>query len=81
LIRGRNFLLGQIGLSAVLLLAWRLGDLPALALLAFVPTMFRGVAWFLRKSEPLAVRRLGWSELMNALTFGVLLATGFHFSL
>jgi hypothetical protein len=79
LLRGRRFLLGQGGLVVVLLLAWRFGELPGLALLAFVPTLFRGVAWFLKKSEPLVVRRLGWSELANALAFGVLLVASFHF--
>lgn len=75
--RGRAFLAGQFGLAAVLILAARLGLLPWLALLAFLPVFIRGIAWFLRPARPLAVRRLGWSELAQSLAFGALLITAF----
>ena len=76
--RGRAFLAGQLCLAAVLIAAARSGLLPWLALLAFAPVLFRGIAWFLRSAQPLAVRRLGWSELAHALAFGVLLVVAFR---
>lgn len=75
--RGRAFMLGQIGLAAVLILAVNLGFLPWLAVLAFVPVFIRGMAWFLLPAQPLAVRRLGWSELALAVVFGALLIAAF----
>jgi hypothetical protein len=77
--RGRAFLAGQIGLAGVLIVAASSGFLPWLAVLAFAPVLFRGIAWFLRSAQPLAVRRLGWSELAHALAFGVLLVAAFRF--
>lgn len=77
--RGRAFLAGQIGLVAALVLSAKLGLLPWPVLLAFAPVLFRGLAWFVRGSQPLAVRRLGWSELAQALAFGALLIAGFAF--
>jgi len=77
--RGRAFLAGQIGLAAVLILSANFGLLPWLALLAFAPVFVRGIAWFLRASQPLAVRRLGWSELAQSVAFGALLVAAFRF--
>jgi YwiC-like protein len=77
--RGRAFLAGQIGLAAVLIVAAGFGFLPWLALLAFAPVLFRGIGWFLRSAQPLAVRRLGWSELAHAVAFGALLVVAFRF--
>jgi hypothetical protein len=71
--RGRAFLAGQVGLAAALPLAAAFRLLPWPALLAFVPIVIRGFAWFVRPARPLAVRRLGWSELAQSLAFGVLL--------
>ena len=76
--RGRAFLAGQTGLAALLVVAASSGFLPWLALLAFVPVLFRGIAWFLRSAQPLAVRRLGWSELAHSLAFGALLVAAFR---
>jgi hypothetical protein len=76
--RGRAFLFGQVGLASALVIAARLELLPWLALLAFVPVFIRGVAWFLRTAQPLAVRRLGWSELAQAVAFGALLVGAFR---
>ena len=76
--RGRAFLAGQLCLAAVLIAAASSGVLPWLALLAFAPVLFRGIAWFLCSAQPLAVRRLGWSELAHALAFGVLLVVAFR---
>ena len=76
---GRAFLAGQAGLAAALVLLAKFGLLPWLALLAFVPILLRGLAWFVRGSQPLAVRRLGWSELAQSLAFGALLIAAFRF--
>jgi hypothetical protein len=77
--RGRAFLAGQIALAVVLIVAASSRILPWLALLAFAPVLLRGIAWFLRSAQPLAVRRLGWSELGHALAFGALLVVAFRF--
>lgn len=77
--RGRAFLAGQIGLMVVLILAAKFALLPWLALLAFLPVLTRGAAWFFRPAQPLAVRRLGWSELAHSLAFGALLIAAFRF--
>ncbi|MBZ5719184.1 MAG: YwiC-like family protein [Acidobacteriia bacterium] len=80
LVRGRGFLVGQAALAAALLVACRFGLLPALALLAFVPVLVRGLLWFFSGPQPLLVRRLGWTELAHAVAFGMLLIFSFGFS-
>jgi hypothetical protein len=77
LLRGIVFFAGQIVMAAALVIAWRLAVLPAIAVLAFVPVLFRGFWWFLPGEKPLAVKRLGWTELAHAVTFGLLLIAGF----
>lgn len=77
--RGRSFLLGEILLIIALVLAWRFRLLPWLAAAAFLPLLFRGTAWFLKKQTALVVRRLGWMELGYAIFFGVCLIAGFRF--
>jgi YwiC-like protein len=77
LVHGRWFLLGQLAVAAALLFMWRTRMLPGLLLLAFIPALVRGLAWFLIPSGPLVVRRLGWTELAHNLTFGILLVLGF----
>ena len=76
--RGRTFFLGQIALAGVLLTACRFGLLPLLALVAFVPVVIRGFVWFFSRPRPLVVRRLGWTELAQALTFALLLIVSFR---
>jgi hypothetical protein len=75
--RGRWFFLGQFAMLAVLLGAWRFHLLPGLVLLAFVPLLTRGWLWFASSPQPLAVKRLGWSELAHGLTFGLLLIAAY----
>jgi hypothetical protein len=48
--------------------------------LAFVPTLYRGFAWFARGPEPLKIHALGWSEMRQAVAFGILLIAGFAFA-
>jgi hypothetical protein len=79
--RGQGFLLHE-ALSLLLLgMAWRAGWLPGLALVAFAPVLFRGLAWFLESPRPLQVHRLGLSELLFALVFGGLFIAGYHIHL
>src|SRR5690348_5132227 len=77
LARGRWFLAGEFAMAAALVAIWRLGVLPGLALLAFAPVLARGSWWFFPGHRPLAVRRLGWTELAHNLAFGALLIVGF----
>jgi hypothetical protein len=74
---GRTFFLGQLAMVAALATAWRFELLPALAILAFVPALVRGFAWFVPGQKPLQVKRLGWTELVHGITFGALLILAF----
>lgn len=75
--RGAAFLAGQVLMSIALFVAWRTHFLPGFAVLAFVPALARGFYWFVSAPQPLAVKRLGWTELAHGVTFGVLLIAGF----
>ncbi len=77
LMMGWSFLVGQILLGGMLAFAYDFGWLPPLTTVAFAPILFRGLAWFARRPQPIVVRRLGWTELAHALVFGVLLTAGF----
>jgi hypothetical protein len=81
LTHGRAFLVTQSVVAGMLFVAWRAGMLPGLVLLAFVPAFIRSIAWFLKPSRPLVVRRLGWAELGHAMTFGILLVIGLYLHL
>src|SRR4029077_2230228 len=70
---GKGFLVAQAILIAVIAAAGSLHLFSWYAALAFLPALVRGFAWFTRRSGPLAVRALGWSELGLAAAFGVLL--------
>lgn len=78
LARGQTFLAGETMTGAFLAFAWRFGWLPGPVLLAFAPALFRGVWWFFQRACPLEIHRLGLSELVHALVFGVLLIVGFY---
>jgi hypothetical protein len=75
--RGRWFFLGQFVMLAALAGGWRFHLLPGLALLAFLPLLIRGWLWFIAGAQPLAVKRLGWSELAHGLTFGLFLIAAY----
>jgi hypothetical protein len=81
LAHGRAFLVTQSAVAGMLFVAWRAGMLPGLVLLAFVPALMRSMAWFVKPSGPLVVRRLGWAELGHAMTFGILLVIGLYLQL
>ena len=70
--RGWAFALGQLLLTAALTFACVTGLFPKFASLAFAPLLFRGWFYFIQKPAPLAVRKLGWSELAQAIAFCVL---------
>ena len=74
---GAAFLAGQVLMVLALGGAWRIHLLSPLAVLAFVPVLLRGFAWFVFGQQPLAVKRLGWTELAHGVTFAALLITGF----
>jgi len=74
---GVTFLAGQVLLGAILLVASRLAWLPGLTAAAFLPVLLRGFAWFGKSSQPIRIRRLGWTELAHAVAFAVLLAASF----
>jgi hypothetical protein len=59
-------IVGTIGLTSAAPMT-RL--LPEFASLAFAPLLFRGWFCFIQKPGPLLVRRLGWSELSQAIAF------------
>ena len=75
--RGRTFFVGQIVLLLVLILAAFSRVAPSLTIIAFVPVLVRGTQWFFRKSEPLDVKKLGWSEMKQGVMFGLLLSIAF----
>ncbi len=77
-LRGRGFLIHQVGSLIFLALIWRAGWLPGLILFAFGPLFARGMVWFFENSGQLQVRRLGISELKYAVVFGTLFIAGFH---
>lgn len=52
--------------------------LPLFAVAAFLPIVARGIAWVVQKPEALDVQWLGVTELLHAITFGVLLITSFY---
>jgi len=69
LVRGWAFAVGQVAMAGVLALACLRGLMPWLALIAFVPILFRGWFYFFRKPAPLVVRQLGWNELTQAIVY------------
>ena len=77
LARGRAFAVGQIVMAGVLTVACLRGFMPWLVLVAFAPILFRGWFYFFQKAAPLVVRRLGWSELVQAVVFCVLFIGAF----
>ncbi len=75
--RGWLFFAGQFLMLLALGVAAGFGLLPWWTLAAFLPVLFRGLAWFPGPPEPLQVRRLGWSELSQSVIFGLLLVAAF----
>lgn len=74
---GFSFLMSQVGLIAVVLVACRFRIFPVIAAVAFLPVLLRGTLWFVRKRQPLDVHKLGFTELGHSLLFGALLSMAF----
>jgi hypothetical protein len=72
--QGKAFFVGQVALSAVLVVAAAMKWMPAWYGLAFVPALVRGFRWFFLGPRQLQVRALGWSEMRQGIGFGLLLA-------
>ena len=79
--QGKGFLLHQVFTLLVLAWIWREGWFPGLVLLAFAPLFARGLAWFWVSPRPLLVHRLGVSELIYAVVFGMVFIVAFHLPL
>jgi hypothetical protein len=73
---GRGFLAGQTLLVVLLLAACAAGVVRWPAIIAFLPVLVRGFAWFAARPKPLVIHALGKSELVHACLFGVLLVIG-----
>jgi hypothetical protein len=76
--RAGKFFDGQFAMLGALAVAVGFGVLPLLVLIAFVPIFLRGLIWFFRGAQPLSVKRLGFTELAHAITFGVLVVVAFR---
>lgn len=72
-----GFLAGQFLLLLGILFGTRFGFLPRYTVIAFVPVLLRGCMWFLRGRQSLDVHKLGFSELVQGLVFGVMLCAAF----
>jgi len=77
LARGWAFAGGQVVMALILALMCLRSLMPWIALIAFAPILFRGWLYFFQKPGPLVVRRLGWSELAQAVAFCVLFIAAF----
>ncbi|MGC1453285.1 MAG: YwiC-like family protein [Candidatus Sulfotelmatobacter sp.] len=77
LARGWKFALGQLVMAVALAVACARGLMPWGALIAFGPILFRGWFYFVQKPAPLVVRKLGWSELSQAVVFCALFISAF----
>jgi hypothetical protein len=75
--RGLGFFFGQVMMFAAVFGACSVGMLPRLALLAFAPVILRGLYFFFKKPAPLALVRLGVTELLHSVSFGLLLFVSF----
>lgn len=75
--RSREFMVGQVVLLATLLAAATSGIVSWIVVAAFVPALFRGVVWFFRGALPMDAHKLGFSELAQAIVFGVMLSAAF----
>ncbi len=77
-LRGWEFLVGQfVMLGAIAVLAMT-SHLPLAAMVAFAPIVMRGMFWVFQKQEALDIPWLGLTELLHAITFGVLIITSFY---
>ncbi len=76
-VAGRSFMGMQCVLIALIVAGTAGGFLPLYTMVAFAPILYRGFLWFVTRFQPLAVHRLGKSELAFAVLFGILLILAF----
>jgi hypothetical protein len=76
--KGWAFAAGQTAMTLALTFACVTGLLPRFTSVAFAPLLFRGWFYFIQKPAPLAVRRLGWNELTQAIVFSALFIATFN---
>jgi hypothetical protein len=76
--RGWAFLVLQMLMLAAIASLSLASYMPLFAIIAFIPIVVRGIAWVVQKPEALDVQWLGLTELLHAITFGVLLITSFY---
>jgi hypothetical protein len=73
------FLAGEAFTALLLVIGARVRFIPALAILVFMPVFARGAAWSVRAhQEPLRIHRLGKTELIHSILFGLLLIASFR---
>ncbi len=78
--RGKGFLIAQVLLLVALVGSSLLRLISLFVDIAFLPVLVRGITWFVtRRSGPLDVKKLGWSEMRQGVAFALLLAIAFLF--
>ncbi len=75
--RGLGFFFGQVVMFSAVFGACSVGLLPRFVLFAFLPVLLRGTWFFFQKPAPLALTRLGLTELGHSISFGLLLFVSF----
>ncbi len=73
---GGGFLAGQVALMAAVAAGCAKQWFPWAAAAAFVPVLARGFGWFVTGPKPLAIHKLGKTELAYACLFCVLVLAG-----
>lgn len=76
--RGWAFLTGQVVMLMAIAGAAALGAAPLLLIIAFVPVVIRGLLWLFQKQEGIDLQWLGITELLHAITFGMLVIFTFY---
>jgi len=77
-VRGKAYLITLSFVLIILIIGSVVRLVPALTILAFVPSLLRSSIWFTSSRKPLDVHKLGWLELTNAVLFAVLLIAAFR---
>lgn len=76
--KGKLFLAGQGLMLAVVIVSSHFHLLPLLAAAAFAPVVFRGFFWLAENEQEVDIPWLGVTELLQGITFGVLLTSIFY---
>jgi hypothetical protein len=76
--RARTYLFTLGAIVGTVILLTSTGMIPSATIVAFLPATLRAIVWFKSQQKALDVHRLGWSELVNAVTFTALLAVVFR---